>query len=80
MIINTAKTLYNKEFDFSAEEGKFYKSSENKDKSLYKAQEKCDGRKIIVIPKRKSKIIYFDLKFALNLFEIRRLRRANDKP
>jgi hypothetical protein len=59
-MMNAAKTLYNREFDFSAEKERFYKSSGNKDKDLYEAQEKCDGGKIVVMSKRKSKIVYFD--------------------
>jgi hypothetical protein len=78
-MMDTAEVLYNGKFDFSAEEERFYKSSENKGKSLYKAQEKCDGGKIVVISKRKFKIIYFNLGFALDLFRIGRLRRANNK-
>jgi hypothetical protein len=59
-MMDTAEALYDKEFDFSIEKKRFYKNSGNKGKNLYKAQERCDGGKIIVIPERIFKIIYFD--------------------
>jgi hypothetical protein len=59
-MIDAAKTLYNKEFNFNVEEGNFYKNLRNKNKNLYKTQKKYDGEKIIVISERKFKIIYFN--------------------